>query len=197
MKAIFNRLPFLRTLQVTFILVVSLAVYLAVSLGLNGNQTVHALPEYTDRTGEPCGTCHVNPGGGGPRTLRGLLWAAQGRSNDVPDLPGNLISPSITDGIELYDFGCAGCHGNSGEGNSAIGLAGKDISMAAARSFIRDGIPDLGMPAYGDQLTSEQIESLAKFVNEIGTGLPLPREYPLPTPEFICQPLEPAACGGE
>ncbi len=40
-------------------------------------QPVHALPEYAARTGESCATCHVSPGGGGPRTLRGLLWAAR------------------------------------------------------------------------------------------------------------------------
>lgn len=197
MKALFNRLPLLRTIQVSLILVIALATYFSVSLWLNGEKTVHALPEFSDRTGEPCGTCHVNPGGGGPRTLRGLLWAAQGRPSEVPDLPGMLISPSITNGLELYDFGCAGCHGDSGEGNSAIGLAGKEISKAAARSFIRDGIPDLGMPAYGDQLTTEQIEALAEFVAEIGIGPPFPTEFSLPTPQFGCQPVEQASCGGE
>ena len=34
---------------------------------------VHAYPEYTDRTGDQCTACHVNPAGGGPRTLRGLI----------------------------------------------------------------------------------------------------------------------------
>ncbi|MEK6256855.1 MAG: hypothetical protein N2C13_06005, partial [Chloroflexota bacterium] len=42
--------------------------------GVFGEKSAHALPEFADRTGEPCSTCHVSPGGGGPRTLRGLLW---------------------------------------------------------------------------------------------------------------------------
>lgn len=197
MKALFNRLPLIRTVQISSIFVVSLVAYIGISLLLHVDRPVHALPEFSDRTGEPCGTCHVNPGGGGPRTLRGLLWAAQGRPDAVPELPGMLISPSVTDGLELYDFGCAGCHGASGEGNSAIGLAEKEISKAAARSFIRDGIPDLGMPAYGDSLTTEQIEALAEFVSELSSGPPLAVEYPLPTPEFTCQPIEPASCGGD
>lgn len=197
MKALFYRLPLLRMIQVSLIFVITLATYLSISLWLNNEQTVHALPEFSDRTGESCGTCHVNPGGGGPRTLRGLLWAAQGRPNDVPELPGSLISPSIMDGLELYDFACAGCHGNSGEGNSAIRLAGQGISKAAARSFIRDGIPELGMPAYEDQLTDEQLEALAEFVAEIGTGSPLPEEYPLPAPQFTCIPTTPDTCGGD
>lgn len=197
MKSLFYRLPILRLLQVFLISVVTLAAYISIGLWLGGENTVHALPEFSDRTGESCAACHVNPGGGGPRTLRGLLWAAQGRPSEVPELPGQLISPSITDGLELYDFGCAGCHGISGEGNSAIGLAGKEISKAAARSFIRDGIPELGMPAYSDQLTAEQIESLAEFVAEISVGPPLPVEYQLPPPQFSCQPAEPASCGGD
>lgn len=197
MKALFYKVPLLRLIQITSILVIALAAYISISLWLNTEKTVHALPEFSDRTGESCGTCHVNPGGGGPRTLRGLLWAAQGRPNDVPDLPGSLISPSVTDGLELYDFACAGCHGVSGSGNSAIGLAGQGISKAAARSFIRDGIPELDMPAYGEELTDQQLEALADFVAELSAGPPLPTEYQLPAPQFICIPTEPISCGGE
>jgi hypothetical protein len=51
--------------------------------------SAHALPEYATRTGQQCSTCHVNPAGGGPRTLRGLLWLAQGRPDQVPPLPGS------------------------------------------------------------------------------------------------------------
>jgi len=174
----------------------ALATYFSVSLFLNGEKTVHALPEFADRTGEPCATCHVNPGGGGPRTLRGLLWAAQGRPDVVPELAGSAIPASITNGLELYDFACAGCHGRSGSGDLAIGLAGQGISKAAARSFIRDGIPDQGMPNFDDQLTAEQLEALAEFVAEIGIGAPLPEEYPLPAPEFTCVPVTPDFCGG-
>jgi mono/diheme cytochrome c family protein len=181
----------------SLILGLALVTYFGVRLWLDNEPVAHALPEFTDRTGEPCGACHVNPGGGGPRTLRGLLWAARGRPDDVPDLPGNLISPSITDGFELYDISCAGCHSYSGEGLVAISLANRDISKAAARSFIVRGIPELGMPAYEGQFTADQLEALSAFVAELSQGPPLPLEYPLPAPEFTCVFTTSLNCGGE
>ena len=185
-----------RLAQISAICLITLSVYWGVRLGFKSEPTAHALPEFSTRTGEPCAACHVNPGGGGPRTLRGLLWAARGRPDQIPQLPGSLVDPQITDGLELYDIACAGCHGLSGEGLFAINLAGQGISRAAARTFIRDGIPDLGMPAFGEQLTAEQLEALAAFTAELGEGQPIPREYPLPPPEFICQPTATTICGG-
>jgi len=184
-------------MQLLFILGTTLVVYWGVRAWLDGESAVHALPEFAERTGEPCATCHVNPGGGGPRTLRGLLWAARGRPDLVPELPGALVDPQITDGLELYDIACAGCHGSSGEGLLAISLAGQEISPASARSFTRDGIPDLGMPAFGERLTTEQLDSLAAFVAELSQGPPIPREYLLPPPEFTCRPAAAISCGGE
>lgn len=37
-----------------------------------------ALPKYAAQTGLPCGRCHVNPAGGGPRTAFGKAFAANG-----------------------------------------------------------------------------------------------------------------------
>ena len=37
-----------------------------------------ALPKYAAQTGLPCGRCHVNPAGGGPRTKFGKAFAANG-----------------------------------------------------------------------------------------------------------------------
>lgn len=37
-----------------------------------------ALPAYAERTGLPCGQCHFNPEGGGPRTAFGKAFAANG-----------------------------------------------------------------------------------------------------------------------
>ena len=37
-----------------------------------------ALPVYAQQTGLPCGRCHINPEGGGPRTARGKAFAANG-----------------------------------------------------------------------------------------------------------------------
>lgn len=164
-----------------------------------GTRTVHALPEFTTRTGEPCATCHVNPGGGGPRTLRGLLWAARGRPDEIPQLPGLLIAPGVTEGLEIYDIACAGCHGFQGEGLSAIQLVETGISEAAARSFIVRGIPKKGMPGFEGQLTEEQLDTLAEFVERLANGeVELLDRYPLPEPELRCASIvTDSSCGGE
>jgi len=181
----------------SFILVLlALVVYFSVRMAL-GEQPVHALPEYAPRTGEPCATCHVSAGGGGPRTLRGMLWAARGRPDEVPDLPGNQIAPGVETGVDLYDVACAGCHGRNGEGLFGIGLTGLGISQAAVRSFVRDGIPELGMPAFGDQLTPEQLQTLSEFVAEMSAGTAPREEYPLPPPVSDCLPGTTAFCGGQ
>ncbi len=149
-----------------------------------------ALPEYSSLTGESCGVCHVNPGGGGPRTLRGLLWAARGKPVHLPPLPPVLIAPDVQDAYELYGIACAGCHGARGEGSSAMKLAGTGISATATRSYLLGGIPPLGMPAFKGQLTDNQVESLVKFVTELGSGKtpPLPDSYPLAPPQLNGNP---------
>lgn len=37
-----------------------------------------ALPAYAAKEGKPCGYCHVNPAGGGPRTDKGKAYEANG-----------------------------------------------------------------------------------------------------------------------
>ena len=99
---------FIHFLQLLAIAGIAVFIFLAIAALSN---PAHALPEYAKRTGESCATCHVNPGGGGPRTLRGLLWAAKGRPDQVPSLPNVLLAPGVTDGAELYEIACASCRG--------------------------------------------------------------------------------------
>lgn len=42
-----------------------------------------ARPAYAAATKKPCGTCHVNPAGGGPRNEFGLAFAKNGHK--LPD----------------------------------------------------------------------------------------------------------------
>lgn len=137
----------LRYLQIFFLAIIGVIIILGIG-SLSDSNPVHALPEYSTHTGQACGTCHVNPGGGGPRTLRGLLWAAQGRPDVVPMLENVLIAPGVEDGLELYDIACAGCHGFQAEGLFGIGLADTGIPKAAIRTFVWDGLVPLGMPAF-------------------------------------------------
>ena len=188
----------LRYLQIVTLAIIGVAIILGVG-ALGGATPVHALPEYSTRTSEACGTCHVNPGGGGPRTLRGLLWAAQGRPDAVPMLENVLIAPGVEDGMELYDIACAGCHGASGEGLFGKAIIGSGLVENKIRSTIERGRERSGMPAYEGQFTDEQLDSLVAYVSGLSSGKiePPPASYPLEAAKFGC--VDNAAsdpCGG-
>jgi mono/diheme cytochrome c family protein len=104
--------------------------------------SAHALPEYATRTGQPCAACHVNPAGGGPRTLRGLLWLAQGRPDQLPPLPGSEeeVDEAALDGAALFEkFQCSSCHGPTGEGDVGPALNQEELPTAELVEIIRNG----------------------------------------------------------
>ena len=41
-------------------------------------QKAQALPQYAAKEGKPCGYCHVNPAGSGPRNAKGKQYEANG-----------------------------------------------------------------------------------------------------------------------
>ncbi|MDH3943741.1 MAG: cytochrome c [Anaerolineae bacterium] len=184
-----------------FALVAIALIVLLLTTGFFGERPAHALPEYADRTGEPCSTCHVSPGGGGPRTLRGLLWTAQGRPDLVPSLGNILIAPGVTDGVELYDLACSACHGISGQGLFGTTLVNSGLSENNVRSAILRGRERSGMPPFDGLLSNEQMDALVAYVVGIASGEfePAPLSYPLPEAQFECSdPHSPdgESCGG-
>ncbi len=71
---------------------------------------------------------------------------------------------------DLYRENCASCHGadlNEGLGGSLVDRLWKhgDSDGAIALAISR-GIPDAGMPAYGETLSPEEIRSLVIFIRE-------------------------------
>ena len=159
----------------------------------------HALPEYANRTGEPCATCHVSPGGGGPRTLRGLIWASRGKPDKVPELAGVLAAPGVTDGSEIYDIACATCHGHHGEGMFGRELVNSGISAAKIKAQILSGRLRSGMPAFDGKFTPAQLDALTSFVADMASGVatPIPDTFPLDPGHLVCVPSpENTTCGG-
>jgi cytochrome c5 len=167
----------------------------------------HAYPEYTTRTGEQCTACHVNPAGGGPRTLRGLLWIAEGRPDEMPALPGGELKAEgeTIDGAALYDArDCALCHGPVGEGDTATALTQYEWSAEELTVAIVEGVG--AMKGYGAHAFSQaEMEALIVYVQAIGRGeiysTVVLKKRLLPPPQLPCafnlQLLPPLNnCGG-
>ncbi|MBT3390619.1 MAG: cytochrome c [Chloroflexi bacterium] len=187
-----------RSLQITALAFLGMIIFIATGI-LFGESPAHALPEYAERTDESCAVCHVNPGGGGPRTLRGILWSAQGKPDLVPDLGNVLVAQGVEDGDELFDIACAGCHGAFGEGlfGNAIALSG--VQESKIESTILRGRERSGMPAFDGRFTDDQLEAIVAFVTGIASGEiePQPLSFPLPPVELDCVPGDaPSDCGG-
>ncbi len=141
-------------------------------LVLATQRPAHALPEYAARTGQQCTTCHVNPAGGGPRTLRGLLWLAQGRPDQVPPLPGSeqAAGEGGLDGAGLYEkLACAGCHGPNGEGGVGPALNQAELPAEELAGIMRNGIGI--MNGYGvDVMSDQELDVIVQYVQAIGRG---------------------------
>ncbi|MBF0214303.1 MAG: c-type cytochrome [Magnetococcales bacterium] len=80
---------------------------------------------------------------------------------------------------ELYRKYCATCHGLKGEGNTTLGNsmtppprrfndpAGMmDLTQERILASIRDGRPGTAMPAWGNTLSTPQIEALSDYIRE-------------------------------
>ncbi len=181
-----------------FLVLLGLGVAVGV-VALFGRRPAYALPEYALRTGEPCMTCHVNPGGGGRLTMRGLLWGARGRPDRVPPLPNVLLAPGIESGEELYRIACASCHGRWGEGLVGGPLAHTTLNRPQIEAALRRGRLRSGMPAFGGRFTAAQLRALVDYVVALGMGQvePPPTSYPLDPIRYVCRPIYLPPVGGQ
>lgn len=88
---------------------------------------------------------------------------------------------SIAAGQALYQKQCAGCHGDSGKGDGAMGeeLNPKPSNLADADwkhgssdgeifTVIRDGVRSTGMKAYSRKLTTHQLWDVVNYVRSVG-----------------------------
>jgi mono/diheme cytochrome c family protein len=100
-------------------------------------------------------------------------------------VPSNTAS--VGAGQALYQKQCAGCHGDTGKGDGAMGeeLNPKPSNLADADwkhgstdgeifTVIRDGIKSTGMKPFGRKMTIHQLWDVVNYVRSIG-----PRTGPL------------------
>ena len=92
------------------------------------------------------------------------------------------VSPaSIAVGQALYQKQCAGCHGDTGNGDGSMGaelnprpsnLADADWKHGATDgeifTVIRDGVKSTGMKPYARKLTTHQIWDVVNYVRSLG-----------------------------
>jgi mono/diheme cytochrome c family protein len=94
-------------------------------------------------------------------------------------VPANAAS--IAAGKQLYDKQCAGCHGDTGKGDGAMGeeLNPKPANLVDADwkhgstdgeilVVIRDGVKNSGMKGFGKKLTAHQMWDIVNYVRSIG-----------------------------
>ena len=94
-------------------------------------------------------------------------------------VPANAAS--IASGKQLYDKHCAGCHGDTGKGDGAMGeeLNPKPANLVDADwkhgstdgeilVVIRDGVKNSGMKGFSKKLTAHQMWDIVNYVRSIG-----------------------------
>jgi mono/diheme cytochrome c family protein len=95
--------------------------------------------------------------------------------------PVPVSAASIAAGQTSYQKQCAGCHGDTGKGDGAMGeeLNPKPSNLADADwkhgstdgeilTVIRDGVKSTGMKAYGRKMTTHELWDVVNYVRSIG-----------------------------
>jgi len=95
--------------------------------------------------------------------------------------PVTADATSIAAGHALYEKQCAGCHGDAGKGDGAMGaeltpapsnLADADWKHGASDgeiyTVIRDGVKTTGMKPYRAKMTTHQLWDVVNYVRSLG-----------------------------
>lgn len=102
--------------------------------------------------------------------------ATKTNTNSAANTPSNAQVNETADARKTYNQFCANCHKEDGTGGKKE-IEGKTINaenlttekmkkMADDKiaDYIKNGVPDEGMPAFKNRLTDEQINELIKFI---------------------------------
>ena len=112
---------------------------------------------------------------GGPLTdaqADGIVkWLRSFASLEPFELDESPLQGDVSEGKQLWATHCAGCHGESGQGGSAMSVVHPIFLASASDGFLRvsvaKGRPGTPMPAYEGSLSSEQIDSLVQAIRSM------------------------------
>jgi glucose/arabinose dehydrogenase len=97
-----------------------------------------------------------------------------GCSAEPPEITEHRgVVPEIA-GRDIYVNYCIGCHGRDLRGGTASNLVASQLKYGNDRANIYKstalGIKDMGMPAYGDALTTMQLSQLTDYITHVRQG---------------------------
>ena len=128
-----------------------------------------------------CGTVAL-----GARTPQAHQHPPEGRAHHHPQAaklnnPVLVSTASIAAGQALYQNQCAGCHGDTGNGDGAMGeeLNPKPSNLSDADwkhgstdgeifTVIRDGVKSTGMKPFARKMTTHQLWDVVNYVRSLG-----------------------------
>lgn len=88
------------------------------------------------------------------------------------DEQGTFDAASVIRGGDIYADLCASCHGESGSASSLFdGEWVHGATHVAIKANIRNGIEDVGMPAFEDGVTDTQLAELLAFIKDGGAAM--------------------------
>ena len=116
-------------------------------------------------------------------------------NGDSARLPYDRIAGDAALGAQVYARECAMCHGASGEGGTGTQLANQVFLIFASDQLIKrtieNGREDTPMPAFRDQLSSDEIDGVTAFLRSKATGADLeqPAAVAPPSPDnYVINP---------
>jgi mono/diheme cytochrome c family protein len=103
-------------------------------------------------------------------------------------------SAVVTRGADIYKVTCgvAYCHGSGGSAGRAPQLAGRGFAAKDVFSIVLNGRPGTAMPAFAQQLKSEEIEAVTQYI----VSLPAPSGAATMAPKAVAVALPDAAQKG-
>lgn len=150
-----------------------------------------AMAAYAQRFGGPLSPAEVD-------SLLAYLRSRQ--SGPSVDVSAFRAETHGIDARPIYERECAGCHGERGQGVTALSLDNPTFADTATDGFIRyaiaHGRSDTAMPAFERRLSSNEIDALVAYVRSFGRRAPeraetaIPEDLPIvihpdgPAPQF-------------